>query len=438
MQTEMGLAALLQQNQDLKQVLRSVLAQAPVLDSVTIMRVRRVLTLYDSPNLRDFLSPLPRDVLLLIFSCLDYCDVSHFSLCSHLLQEVSRTEDIWAGLMRRRWPSVSVLSEPRSGYRVRHSLETKWFCHRPVVSTLKGYRGTITSISLLPQSTSFIATSDDGSAGLWDYQDNISHSSDLFQQHHRQTKAVYRTASFYGHGGPVWASAVTSSAKLATGSSDMTVKIWGKAGKCEGTLRGHSNWVTALAAVGERVVSGSYDATIRVWDVENRLELASYQQESPENIIYSLDLTPVHIVTGSHFPAVTLRDLETGEVISRLYGHEDAVSSVQIAENYPDILVSGGKDQTVRLWDKRSGGNEETMRGHTSNVMCLAIEWEAKRIVSGSHDKTICVWDLRKPLAPRNALMGHSEAVFCLRCTDNKIISGSSDQSIKVWNFNSC
>lgn len=429
------LSSLLQQNQELKLLLRSVLAQAPVLDSTTVHRIQHCLCLYDQPKARDYVTSLPRDVLLLLFACLDYADICCFSSCSHVLSEISRTDSLWTSLLRRRWTGRTDLSTPRQAYKTQHSLEMRWYYHRPVVSTLKGYRGTITSISFLPPSSSFLATSDDGSAGLWHYQDQANLSTDLFQQHHRQTKAVYRTASFYGHGGPVWASAVTAS-KLATGSSDMTVKLWGKAGKCEGTLRGHGNWVTALAAIGERLVSGSYDATVRLWDVESRTELAAYQQEAVEDLIYALDLRPDQVVTGSLFPALTVRDLVTGEVLARLQGHEDAVSTVKFAEEH--VLASGGKDQTVRLWDKRTGSTEEVLRGHTSNVMCLAVQWEARRVVSGSHDKTICVWDLRKSAAPRSVLMGHSAAIFCLQCTDNKIVSGSSDKTIKIWNFNSC
>lgn len=430
----MCLSFLLQQNQELKQLLRSVLSQAPVLHPSTVHQIQHCLFLYDQP--RDYLSPLPREVLLLIFSCLDYADICCFARCSHTLSEISQTHSLWTGLILRRWTGIiDPNSIPLQVYKAKHSLEMRWYCHRPVVSTMKGYRGTITSISFLPQSSSFLATSDDGSAGLWHYQDQANPSADLFQQHHRQTKAVYRTASFYGHGGPVWASTVTSS-KLATGSSDMTVKLWGKAGKCEGTLRGHGNWVTALAALGEKLVSGSYDSTVRLWDVDNREELAVYQQETAEDLIYALDVRPDQVVTGSIFPVLAIRDLVSGEILIRLQGHEDAVSTVKFADEH--MLASGGKDQTVRVWDKRTGNTEEVLRGHTSNVMCLAVEWEARRVVSGSHDKTICVWDLRKATAPRNILMGHSAAIFCLQCTDNKIVSGSSDKTIKIWNFISC
>jgi WD40 repeat protein len=66
----------------------------------------------------------------------------------------------------------------------------------------------------------------------------------------------------------VWALAVLGDGRLASGSSDNTIRLWDPAsGACERVFGGHQGWVMALAVLGDgRLASGSRDNTIRLWD----------------------------------------------------------------------------------------------------------------------------------------------------------------------------
>ena len=432
------LVSLQKENQYMKLLLRAIAAQGGAIDSGTVARVADFLSQCEEEERKgqkplgvDWFGVLPREVVMIVFSCLDFEDVSHLAVTCRGLSELGQSQSLWTSLVKKRWKSLETPASPLAVYRQRHMLETKWFVSRPVVSTMKAYKGTVTSIAILPGTTTFIATSDDGSAALWDYQDQ--QVTDLYQQHHRQTKVAYKTTSFWGHGGPVWGCAITQAGKLATGSSDKTVKIWSLSGKCEATLRGHSNWVTCVSAKGEVLASGSYDATVKLWDVEARTELATLSSEL-ENHVYTIDLAPNSLVSGCLLGTINLWDLSTQQLTHQFTGHADLVSAVRFSAD-AELVARGSRDHSVHLWDRRSGTSEEVLRSHTSNVMCLDLDVEANRLVSGSHDKTICVWDLRRLRTPRNVLHGHSAGVFCLQCSETKIVSGSSDKTIKVWNF---
>jgi len=59
------------------------------------------------------------------------------------------------------------------------------------------------------------------------------------------------------------------------------------------------------------------------------------------------------------------------------------------------LLVSGSRDDTVKLWDVQTGGVIKTFRGHTDCVLSVAISADCTMIISGSSDKTIHLWDIQ-------------------------------------------
>ena len=87
-----------------------------------------------------------------------------------------------------------------------------------------------------------------------------------------ESPALVRTLS--GHGGWVMALALTGDGRVVSGSDDGTVKVWDlNSGQEERTLSGHGGGVMALALTGDgRVVSGSYDGTVKVWDLNSGQE----------------------------------------------------------------------------------------------------------------------------------------------------------------------
>ncbi|MBS0351681.1 MAG: hypothetical protein JSR33_10955, partial [Proteobacteria bacterium] len=55
--------------------------------------------------------------------------------------------------------------------------------------------------------------------------------------------------------------------RIVSGSEDATIKIWDVSGKCLTTFSGHTGWVNALAVLPDgRLVSGSVDTTLRLWN----------------------------------------------------------------------------------------------------------------------------------------------------------------------------
>ncbi len=167
--------------------------------------------------------------------------------------------------------------------------------------------------------------------------------------------------------------------------------------KSQQTFRGHALSVqgVAFSPDGKRIVSGSLDMTLKVWDAtsgQNRLTLN---------------------------------------------GHTGAVTSVAFSPDGKRI-VSGSLDMTLKVWDATSGQNRLTLNGHTGAVTSVAFSPDGKRIVSGSVDETLKVWDATSG-QERLTLRGHRGTVSSVAFSPDgtRIVSGNLNDSPKVWDATS-
>jgi WD40 repeat protein len=96
-------------------------------------------------------------------------------------------------------------------------------------------------------------------------------------------------------------------------------------------------------------------------------------------------------------------------------------------------MVSGGQDNTVKLWDVETGKIKRTL-GHTRSVLSIALSPDGRTLAStGSHDKTVQLWDTETG-ALISTLTGHGDLLDSLAFSrDGKTIaSGDRDGIVKL------
>ncbi|KAH9922431.1 WD40-repeat-containing domain protein [Fomitopsis serialis] len=98
------------------------------------------------------------------------------------------------------------------------------------------------------------------------------------------------------------------------------------------------------------------------------------------------------------------------------------------------LVVSGGCDKDLRVWDVKSGYCIYVLSGHTSTIRCLKVLHGRPLAVTGSRDRTVRVWDIQRGRLLRT-LEGHEQSVRCLDVCDRRVVSGSYDCTCRVWDI---
>ena len=226
-----------------------------------------------------------------------------------------------------------------------------------------------------------------------------------------------------------------SNRQLASGSYDKSIKIWNiDTGECILTLTGHSQEIHSLQLLANnQLASGSSDMTIKIWDMNLGECIRTLIGHS--GWIVSLELLPNNkIASGSGDSFIKIWNVDSGECIETLEGHSRAVRALQLLTD--SKVASGSEDDSIKFWDIDSGECICTLLGHSAAVLSLQLLSDIK-LASGSTDNSIMIWDIYSGECLRT-FTGHTNIVWSLHLIDNnKLASGSRDNSIKIWNIDS-
>ncbi|MCT7984619.1 serine/threonine protein kinase [Laspinema sp. A4] len=242
-----------------------------------------------------------------------------------------------------------------------------------------------------------------------------------------------------GHQDGVWSVALSPRGHiLVTGSWDNTIKVWNVAtGQLLRTLMGHQEavWSVAVASDGKTLASGSSDQQIKIWNLPTGQLIHTLTGHS--NWVAAVDLSPKGelVASASSDKTIKVWSVKSGELIHTLTGHRYAVTCIAFT---PDgkTLVSGSGDKTLKIWSLTTGECLSTFTGHRASVTCLAISPDGKTGVSGDVKQTLCVWDL-ETLELNYTLTGHSGTIWSVAIAPDgeQLVSSSRDKTVKIWDL---
>jgi WD40 repeat protein len=138
---------------------------------------------------------------------------------------------------------------------------------------------------------------------------------------------------------------------------------------------------------------------VKLWDAQ-RLEekqearLIHARVPGPSlNVAFSPDGR--RLATGGEGNTVKIWDLQNGLELQTLRGHSGEVYTLAFSPDEEGRWVaSAGEDSAVKIWDSHTGKLVRSFRGHTGLVSSVAFSPDGRLLVSGSRDHTVKVWDL--------------------------------------------
>ncbi|WP_308290071.1 WD40 repeat domain-containing protein [Streptomyces cylindrosporus] len=159
---------------------------------------------------------------------------------------------------------------------------------------------------------------------------------------------------------------------------------------------------------GKTVATGSYDHTVRLWDVSEPHHPATLTGHTlnVKPVVFSPDGRT--LASGSDDRTVRLwnvADPQLPALSGILRGYADVVTDTAFS---PDgqTLATGSYDRTVRLWnvaDPRHPAQLATLTGDTGATQSVAFTTDGPRVISGSADRTAQIWETTVPAATARA-----------------------------------
>ncbi|KAI9166576.1 F-box/WD repeat-containing protein 1A [Paramyrothecium foliicola] len=208
------------------------------------------------------------------------------------------------------------------------------------------------------------------------------------------------------------------------------IQRWKTGGARPVYLHGHTDSIYCLQFDEHKIITGSRDKTIRIWDMHT---LKCRLIIGPPEVVHSGDMlldeegNPMHYASGSDDQKAA-SSMPTP--VSFPEHHKASILCLQYDQ---DILVTGSSDSTCIVYDIKNGYQPiRRLRHHTAAVLDLVFD--EKHIVTCSKDVSICVWD-RKTGALLRQLRGHTGPVNAVQMRGNTIVSCSGDFLVKLWNI---
>jgi guanine nucleotide-binding protein subunit beta-2-like 1 protein len=193
---------------------------------------------------------------------------------------------------------------------------------------------------------------------------------------------------------------------VLSASRDNSIIVWnlvredGKYGIARRRLTGHSHYVqdVAISSDGQFALSGSWDGTLRLWDLNTGNTTRRFVGHSKDVLSVAFSADNRQIVSGSRDKTINLWNT-LGQLKFTIVedGHKEWVSCVRFSPNLTTpLIVSAGWDKVVKVWNLNHCKIRTNLLGHTGYVNSVTVSPDGSLCASGGKDGTAMLWDLNE------------------------------------------
>lgn len=310
------------------------------------------------------------------------------------------------------------------------------------VATLSGHNWWVWSARFSPDGSKIVTASQDSNAIVW----------------HRDAAGQYQQAAqLSDHQGPVYHAAFSpDGSQVATAGYDKTIRLWDpdevdrldidsrldgstNRNRSAAVLTGHTGAVRSIAFApdGKLLLSGSHDNSLRLWDLQQTVEVKALRGHGSRVEAVALNPTGKLAASGSQDGSVRVWDIngyaESRTIGSRtLTGHADAVLAARFAAD--GRVLTASRDRTAKLWDHSGVELVRFEQGHEFLATSAVFFDNGQRLVTGAGDNTARVWNVGSG-AELMVMRGTGRAgAVAVDPAGRLLATGGSRSAAQLWN----
>ncbi|MGI0481395.1 DnaJ domain-containing protein [Geminocystis sp. CENA526] len=287
--------------------------------------------------------------------------------------------------------------------------------------TFKAHASSVNAVSIDPSGKIFVTGSADKTIKIWALNNcqliaNLPYQKDIIHS------VVISNDNQY----------------LATAGSDKTIRIWNLSQRVlyktiGGWLSGHQDEIFSLSFTPDSkyLISGGKDKTVRMWDIHSGKEIFKYSTYSDKILTVNCDNQGKFVVSAGCERWIKILDLKTGKLAKSLQTNAMVTTAVFSPDN--TILVTGGFDRQIKLWDWQKRKTIATLKGHTETISALTFSPHNDHLISAGWDGYVKIWNWKNHQC-LCTLKPHNQDIHCVAINQlgNIIVTGSKYGTVSI------
>lgn len=249
-----------------------------------------------------------------------------------------------------------------------------------------------------------------------------------------------------GHNG--WVTSIATTPEdpnmILSTSRDKSIIVWtllreeGNYGYAKRALRGHNHFVSdvVISSDGQFALSGSWDATLRLWEINTGRCTRRFVGHSKDVLSVAFSSDNRQIVSGSRDRTVKLwNTLGECKYTIQEDGHSEWVSCVRFSPSQTaPVIVSSGWDKVVKVWSLANCKLRTNLVGHQGYLNTVTVSPDGSLCASGGKDGTAILWDLTE--GKRLYSLEAGDIIHSLVFSPNRYwLCAATNSCIKIWDL---